>query len=241
MMRKLFHILTIMTIVLVGTASLSGCFLLPSHNDPESMEINGETYVRGFYDGLYVVGIPYHEPETAAFDSQYHNWWKVDGVPFEMYCAQNKEAMNWTPAVYCRESEFDEVKAYYAETANYDYYIGGWEEGEPRIQLSESDGTEYAERAIQFKAGIRGGIFDPNKDRLVDVKVEYFDWYRAVIYRVSKDGLFTTEQSEWAICNDYLYINQGYDGDSGQATFYHTDEDVSRHMVNLFKKYGLIV
>lgn len=218
----------------------SGCFLLPSHNDPKSMEISGETYMRGFYDGLYVVGIPYREPETAVFDSQYHNWWKVDGVPFEMYCAQNKEALIWTPAVYCKESEFDEVNAYYADTVNYDYYIGGWEEGEPRIKLSERDGTEYAERAIQFKAGIRGGIFDPYKDRLVTVETEYFDWYRAVIYRVSKDGLFTTVKSEWAICDDYLYIDHGYNEDEGLATFYRTDEDVSEHMVSLFKKYGLL-
>ena len=219
---------------------LSGCFLLPKYNDPASMEIGGERYVRGFYDELYVVGIPYQEPETAAFDSPYHHWWKVDGTPFELYCAQNKEALNWTPAVYCRESEFDRVSAYYANTAHYDYYIGGREEGAPRVKLSENDGTAYAERAIQFKAGAKGGIFDPYKDRLVDVKVEYLDWYRAVIYRVSQDGLFTTERSEWAICDDRLYIAHGHDEEEGLTTFYSPDEDVSEHMVNLFRQYGLI-
>lgn len=239
-MKKFFYILIALIIATITVVNLSGCFLLPKYNNPKSMEIGGETYVTGFYDELYVVGIQYHEPETAEFDSDYHYWWKVDGVPFEMYCAQNKEALNWTPAVYCKKSEFDKVNAYYDDTANYDYYIGGWEEGEPRIRLSENDGTEYAERAIQFKLGIRGGIFDPYKDRLVTVETEYFEWYRAVIYRVSKDGIFTTEKSEWAICNDYLYIAHGYDDDKRQTTFYRTDEDVSEHMVSLFRQYGIL-
>ena len=228
------------TIAAVAAASLSGCFWLPSCNDPESMEIDGETYVSGFYDGLYVVGISYRAPETAAFESQYHNWWKVGGASFEMYCAQNKEALNWTPAVYCRESEFDQAKAYYTDTANYDYYIGGWEEGAPRVKLSEEDGTEYAERAMQCKADVTGGVSDGHENRLVTVGTENFDWYRAVIYRMSKDGIFTTEQSEWAIYSDNLYVFSGYDGEKRQATFYRTDEDVSAHMVSLFKEYGLL-
>ena len=240
-MKKLRVILIVLFIAAMLAVGASGCFLLHDHSSPDSMEIDGETYVKGFYGDLYVVGIAYRESQTAEFESTNHYWWNVEGAPFELYCAQNKEAMLWNPTVYCKQSEYEEVKAYYADVSNYDYYIGGWEEGEPRIQLSESDGTDYAERAIQFKDGITGSIFDKNNKRLVTVDgVDWFDWYRAVIYHVSKDGLFTTERSEWAICNDNLYIAYDSDDDKHQTTFYYPDEDVSNHIVALFKKYQII-
>ena len=244
MMRKLFRILIIMAIAAVGTASLSGCFLLPQYNDSNSMEIGGETYVTGFYDNLLASGISYHEPETAEFESKYHNWWKVEGAPFDMYCAQNKEALNWHPAIYCKQRQFDEVKAYYTNPDNYNYYIGMYLEYDTTVLLGEYD-EEYAERAIEFiieldNAFGAGGIFDPLEDRKITVSGEALDSDKVTIYRVSKDGFFTTIRLALTVYDGMLYCHHSYDEQKDQTTFYFFDEDVSRHMVNLFEQCGLI-
>lgn len=94
--------------------NLSACSILPKYSDPESMEIQGQKYVTGFYDNLWPVGITVSENEPAAFESKYHYWWKVENAPFDMYCAQNKEALYWKPAIYCKESQFEQVKAHYS-------------------------------------------------------------------------------------------------------------------------------
>lgn len=240
-MKKAYKIAAAVFLAVFMAAIFVGCSLLPSRQNPKSVEVDGETYVSGFYgDDLYVVGVAYRAAETAEFETKYHNWWQVENAPFAMYCAQNKEAQNWTPALYCKESEFETVKAYYASVKNYSYYIGGWEEGQPQIELAESDGTEYAERAIRFKSELHSGVFSPYNDRLVTFGVADFDWYRAVIYRTSADGIFTTTRSEWAICKGALYISHSYDDEKQEGTFYSTDQDVSDHMVALFGRYGLI-
>lgn len=241
-MKKLFCILIVSAMAAVAAAGLSGCFLLPKYNDPASMEIEGEVYVTGFYDNLWPSGITVGEDEPAAFESRYHNWWKVENAPYDMYCAQNKEALYWTPAVYCKEGEFAEVEAYYSDPENYNYYIGRPLTDDADVLLGGEDEV-YAERAIAFIMELDGtfgvgGIFDPLEDRKVVFNVEWFDWDRVTIYRTSKDGFFTTLHMELAVYNGGLY--SPYDEQNGQTTFYRFDEDVSEHMVGLFRKYGIL-
>ena len=221
---------------------LSGCSLLPEYSDPKSMEIEGEVYVTGFYENLWPDGITVGEDEPAVFESNYHNWWKVKNAPFNMYCAQNKEALYWNPAIYCKESEFKEVEAYYSDPENYNYYIGRYLEDDTSVLLGEND-EEYAERAIRFIMELDntfgvGGLFDPFEDRKVTYDVEWLDWDRVTIYRVSKDGFFTTLHMELAIYNGGLY--DPIDEQNGQTTFYRFDEDVSEYMAALFVELNVI-
>ena len=236
---KKFIALLLAAVIAAMTLGLTGCFLLPKYNDPTSMEINGETYVSGFYDNLWPVGITVAADESPAFESKYHKWWKVKNAPFDMYCAQNNEALYWKPAIYCKESEFEEVKAYYADTANYDYYIGGWETGTPQIELTDESDKSYAERAICFRREVTGGISDSFNDSLVTVEVDIdlLNWQRGAIYRVSRDDFFTTSREEWAVLSDGVYFFYEYDDTCGTATFYSLEADVSAYLAALFEKY----
>ena len=226
----------------VSLMCLSGCFLLPNYNDPKSMEIDGETFVTGFYDGLWPVGITVGEEEPHAFESEYHTWWKVENAPFELYCAQNKEALYWNPAIYCKESEFDKVEAYYSDPENYNYYIGRYLEDESSVLLGEQD-EPYAERAIQLIMQMDntvgfGGIFDPFEDRKVTYEVEWLDWDRVTVFRTSKDGFFTTLHMELALYRGGLY--KAYNEQDGQTTFYRFDEDVSDYLAALFVERNVV-
>lgn len=238
-MKKLITLL----IAASFTIGLSGCFLMQKYSDPKSIIIDGHTYVTGFYENLWPNGITVGEERPTYYESAYHYWWKVENAPFDMYCAQNKEALYWNPAIYCRESEFEEVNRYYSDPQNYDYFIGIYLEDEQHIRLSEQD-EPYAERAIEFiiemdNALGAGGIFDPLQDKKITLDAEFFDWDRVTIYRTSKDGFFTTLHMELAIYDGALYRQISYDESKKQTTFYVFDKDVSDYMVDLFEKYVL--
>ena len=231
-------------IALFFMVNLSACSILPKYSDPESMEIQGQKYVTGFYDNLWPVGITVSENEPAAFESKYHYWWKVENAPFDMYCAQNKEALYWKPAIYCKESQFEQVKAHYSNALNYNYYIGRYLEDDTSVLLDKND-EEYAERAIKFIIDLDstfgvGGLFDPFEDRKVTFNIELLDWDRVTIYRVSKDGFFTTLHMELAIYDGELSRYSSYDEEKRQTTFYSFDDDVSKHMVRLFNNLNVL-
>ena len=244
MMKK--FVLTIISALLLAlmTLSLCGCFILPKYSDPKSIEIADEIYVNGFYDNLWVDGITVAEETPPDMETKYHYWWKVDNAPFDMYCAQNKEKLYWNPSIYCKKSEYEKVKAYYASPENYDYFIGTYLKDENHIKLDEQY-EEYAEKAIEFIIALDstfgvGGIFDPFEDRKITVDVEFLDWDRVTIYRISKDGFFTTLHMELAIYNGTLYRHVSSDDSKKQTVFYCFDDDVSRHMVDAFLSYEII-
>ena len=57
-----------------SAAVLSACAFLPSHRDPERIEIGGESYVSGFYENLWPDGIVFDEDDPPAFETEYHLW-----------------------------------------------------------------------------------------------------------------------------------------------------------------------
>ena len=103
MIKKLSSIASFVMIASI-TILTSACSFLPKYSDPESIDIDGETYMTGFYENLWVEGIVFSEDDIPNFETKYHIWWKVENAPFDMYCAQNKEALWWNPAIYCKKS-----------------------------------------------------------------------------------------------------------------------------------------
>lgn len=63
----------------VFASVLSACSLFPRYSDPESIEIDGERYVTGFYENLWPDGIVFDESDAPAFETKYHRWWKEAG------------------------------------------------------------------------------------------------------------------------------------------------------------------
>ncbi|MCD8309513.1 MAG: hypothetical protein LUD19_06635 [Clostridia bacterium] len=239
---KKINIFCIVAAIVVGVAVIfPGC---TADSDPDSVEIDGSTYVNGFYDDLYFSGFAYREYDTASFETDNHYWWKVEEAPFEMYCAQHKEKSWWSPVAYCKENELDAVTAYYADIANYDYYIGIYADDTAQILLDSDVNTALLESAISKNIELDnatgvGGIFDPYKD--IKITISYGDraGIQPVLYRVSNDGLFTTVQSEWIIYDNNFYIFGVYDGSSDTYSAYKIDEEASEYIIGLFSIYGL--
>ena len=229
-MRAIRRILTAAAITAIA-AVLSACAFLPAYRDPERIEIGGEAYVSGFYENLWPDGIAFGEDDPPAFETEYRLWWEVMGAPFSLYCAQNKEALYWNPTIYCKESESEEIGAYYADTGNFDYSMGlyGDSHKDERIKLNGAD-TALLEKAISLNARIQENA---GKGLLTGKKDFSF-------YRVSKDGFFTTIQNEWLVAGGNLYIFGSYDGDTDMYTAYIIDSAASAYMIALLNKYGLL-
>lgn len=231
-----------------SAAVLSACAFLPSHRDPERIEIGGESYVSGFYENLWPDGIVFDEDDPPAFETEYHLWWEVAGAPFSLYCAQNKEALYWNPTIYCKESESEEIGAYYADAKNFDYYMGlyGDSHKDERIKLNGAD-TALLEKAISLNARIQEnagkGLLTGKKDFSdIEISIPYAEVLpvQPVFYRMSKDGFFTTIQNEWLVADGNLYIFGSYDGDTDMYTAYIIDSAASAYMIALLNKYGLL-
>ena len=223
-------------------AAFAGCSLLHDHSDPKSVKIDGKTYVTGFYENLWTDGIPYLREEPADYESKTHQWWKLRDTPFDMYCAEHKEALIWQPAVYCLEGQYDKAKAYYKDPQNYDYYIGIYLDDDNHVK---ADGDrrlleEVVSAAMQFEqTALRGGVFDPYRDKKVTYGVAWLEWQRPTVYRVSRDGLFTTIHLELAIYDGKLLIP--HTGGESESAFYDLfPEEAGSYVIELFYKYGII-
>lgn len=246
-MRAIRRILTAAAITAIA-AVLSACAFLPAYRDPERIEIGGEAYVNGFYENLWPDGIAFGEDDPPAFETEYHLWWEVTGAPFSLYCAQNKEALYWNPTIYCKESESEEIGAYYADTGNFDYSMGlyGDSHKDERIKLNGAD-TALLEKAISLNARIQEnagkGLLTGKKDFSdIEISIPCAEVLpvQPVFYRMSKDGFFTTIQNEWLVADGNLYIFGSYDGDTDMYTAYIIDSAASAYMIALLNKYGLL-
>ena len=237
-----------MAISMTAAIFFSACSLFPKYSNPKRFEIGGETYVSGFYENLWPDGITFGQDEPPAFETQYHLWWEAEGGPFVLYCAQNKEALYWNPSVYCKEDEAEAVRAYYSDPANYDYYIGlyGDSNRDSRIRLENVD-TELLERAVarnmEIEANSGQGLLTGQSDvSAISVQIpekERLD-VQPVLYRVSKDGFFTTVQNEWLVTEGRVYILGAYNGDTDNYTAYVLDGEVSDYIMALFREYRLL-
>ena len=230
---------------------MPACSLLPQYRDPESIAIGGETYMSGFYRNLWVEGIRFAEGEDPDFETEYHDWWKVEGGPFDLYCAQHKEKLWWNPAVYCKEDEFETAMAYYADSRHFDYWIGiyGDSNKESRVRLEEQEERPLLEEAVSLNMRVEAsggaGIFGWQED-FADVEVhipeEEILQVKPVLYRVSKDGFFTTIQNSWIVTGSGIYVKGIYDGESEQTyTAYRLSEEANEYIMGLLNKHGILI
>lgn len=246
---KFLSVFTAIAMAAALTAVLSACSLLPSYRDPASIEIGGETYVTGFYGPLWPKGIRFADGEPPAFETDHHRWWKVEGAPFSLYCAQHKEAIFWNPAVYCRESEAEAAESYYSDAENFEYYMGlyGDDSENERIKLDENADTDLLERAISLNMRMQGNAWTgllPDGENLSGIETilpfKKVLSVQPVFYRVSKDGFFSTIQNDWLVTEDEIYIFGHYDGKTDEYTAYTIDVEASAYMRSLLVKHGLM-
>ena len=246
-MKKIAGILAASVLLSAFAAHVSGCFLLPKYNDPKSIEIGGETFVSGFYENLWPDGIVFHESDPPDLETKYHFWWEVKNAPFVMYCAQNKEALYWDPAIYCKKSEFDAAYQYYADSEHFDYYIGlyGDSNEDGHVRLGVDADRELLERAVSLNMQIDAeqgkGLFDQKGDwSEIQAGIPFEDCLsvQPVVYRVSKDGYFTTIRNAWIVTRDGIYISGIYDAEAEEYAAYSVGEACSDYLMRLLTENG---
>ena len=249
MIKKLSSIASVVMIASI-TILTSACSFLPKYSNPESIDIDGETYMTGFYENLWVEGIVFSEDDIPNFETKYHIWWKVENAPFDMYCAQNKEALYWNPTIYCKKNQFDTVKNYYADTNNFNYYTGlyGDSNKDSRIRLDGELNYSLLEEAIALNMQIEassGKGHLTEKENLSDIEIhipsDEILPIQPVLYRVSKDGFFTTIQNSWIVTKNAVYIEGMYDGETEQSyTAYKISSEANEYILKLLFEHDIV-
>jgi len=144
-------------------------------------------------------------------------------------------------------TEFENVKAYYADVENFDYYTGlyGDSNKDSRIKLDSETDIGLLENAIvlnmQIQSNRQKGVFEES----LSAKSVVIPWeervsVQPVLYRVSKDGFFTTIKNEWIVANGQVYILGSYDGTTENYTAYKIDDEASRYIMRLLDEYEIV-
>lgn len=236
-MKKVIGIL----IFIISLVSLSGCAFIDAqirakNTPPSSIEIEGEEYVTGFYNNLFAVGVSYREPETCLFTKSPYSWWHLGDGLFDMYCCEHVDSMWWHPTLYCKKSQVEEVKNYYLDIENYDYYIGLYG-GEP-IQLSDDLNRSNAENAISLI--LKDDSYRRKTLRRVTYNITINEYERFIFYRKSKDGLFTTVHESLIYYQNNIYLMNYEDGSKNVTHLYIPPERFNEYLCSLLQEYNLI-
>ncbi len=208
---------------------MTGCGLL--NNPPQSVVIDGTEYVTGFYKNLYIVGgIRYREKETSLFEQHNHYWWKLDGGNFDFYYALHKDSQTGdllsSYTLYCQKSRFDEVKNYYGNSDNFDYYLVSGSENEKLIE----DGADRnaTENAVKYTL---------NAEKSIKLKQTSFNAERPSFSKKSKDGIFGFGKEVVYYEGNLYFFNYYKDTEAYLSAI---DENTNRDLKNLFVKYEII-
>lgn len=229
--------LSLLLFMLLG---LSGCFLLPKYRDPKSIEIDGVEYVTGFYEDLGFIGADYRENDTCLFESEYHYWWRLENSTFDFYYCRNKESLWWHPSLYCKKSEFKQIKEYYQNIDNFDYYVGEtYKNGESDRKIVTSADVETLEKIIYFGDNADYSFFNRKYER-VKLNILDKDYKEPLIYRVSKDGLFVKNSANWIYWENKLYSLDYHDGSDYMTYAFPLDNELSSFAIEFLQSYGYI-
>ena len=218
---------------------VSGCVGLAPEG-PESLQIDGRTYRTGFYGALYPNEYTLTE-QTLQADG--FTLVRIDHDTFELYHADVGPYTQGT--VYCEESRYEQVAAYYADPANYSFFCilgaDGTDGTNPRTaELTDVDPSifdallSFADRSCYdpFDKRHNSGVETvelPMPDDTVDT--------RMVFYKESNDSLFCSGKgNEYYIIGHALYMVYQYDfghGEYEKLIAVPVPEDISAYFVSL--------
>ncbi|MDE7076654.1 MAG: hypothetical protein K2O62_04970 [Clostridia bacterium] len=215
-------------------ASFSGCALLPKYRDPKSVTIDDEIYVGKFYGDMYA-RLEYKEDKTRLFETKYHYWWRLEDSTFDLYYCRNKESLLWDPALYCKKSQFEEIKSYYANPDNFDYYIG-LEDIHLNRQTQKLTGElngELLEQILVYNKKVAYPLL--TKEKKDKLYLSGVDYVKPLVYRVSKDGLFSFGSGPWIYYKERVYYFDYMDGRTNEYKVYVPSDELSDYIIKLLK------
>ena len=239
-MKKVVGIFTSILMCIIGLFTLSGCdfindIIRAKTSPPNSIEIDGEEYVTGFYDNLFVIGVEYREGDTCEFTMSPYQWWHMEDGVFDMYFCQHEDAMIWHPTLYCKKEQFEEVKNYYSNPENYDYFIG--RSFEEPIQLPDDLDRTKAENVISLI--LTNESYRNKTLTRVTYKITINDYKRFVFFKQSKDGLFETANEDIIYYQKNIYLMIYEDGAKDVTHLFIPPDEFSEYLSGLLKEYNL--
>ena len=175
----------------------SGCGMAP--DGPKKVLIEDDTYVTGFYGSMFPHEFEYTEESYLVDDTEFR---RIEHEQFELVHALVGSYTEGT--IYCKESQCDEVKTYYADADNFTYFCLI---GTPKkdvsplaVDISEID-TEKFDALTLFAEKNSYNPFDFKKnDGIEKIELPIPDDTkspRLVFYKESKDGLFASSKGEY--------------------------------------------
>lgn len=250
--RILFKIIAV-SLTTALMLQLSGCalrqLLLYDFDDilydvPETVEVEGETYRKGFYsDDLWPVNLE-HSEEKYVIDGI--TFYPVEVGEFDcLHAPHTGKTTNGT--VYCLDSQWEEAKEYYADLENFTYYceitppwIAGTEQSDVH-QIDDMDAEMFD--ALRNWADNRNDPFDAVEQTLGDIEESdpiYLpslpEFYCLFFYKKSIDGCFQTFQGDqFSIIDGTLYYIHKYNGKEELLYVIEVPEETASYFIELVK------
>ena len=188
-------------------------------------------YGKGYYDHLAVIGVskPNEEP---LFTQKKYDFWNIEFSNFKMLFANHQEAAVWGPTMYVSKDNFEKAKSFYADTKNFNYYIGKYLDNEKRTIIEDSGVFDTLEKTIQMILSDAKGYETVSKEISGEVDL--------AVFRESKDGLFSTYRENITYHQGQFYYLKYYDGSNNKSTLAVIDEKENSVLLELFKANSYI-
>lgn len=218
-MKKLLIILMSMLFLLFGCIS-------PNPDTPESIETDTttnlpeyKTYKTGFYSTMFPNKFEYTD---NTFSAQNMELTQIEHKKFYLYHTNTGSYTEGT--IYCEESQYDEVSAYYSDPKNYTYHcilgVNSDTTSEKNVSLDDVDISKF-DALLEFG---ENSSYDPfnflHNSKIDKIELPMPDdnvETRMIFYKESKDSLFTSSKSEeYYIIDNTLYLVYQYDYGHGE-------------------------
>jgi len=167
---------------------------------PESVTIDGVTYRTGFYGDLIPVfgqvgniGSDTLQDEIAYDDGKR----KFQRVDYEGHDWVHSYIGKWTGGVvYCAESQWEQMRGYYTDPLNFDYYCGsGYNISETSASIPEIDHQKFDELLAFGNENEYEPFNERSNEKVMEKtrRIPESEFQSSVsFYKVSNDGYFQT-------------------------------------------------
>ena len=221
---------------------LSGSGLVPE--GPEQVQIDNKTYKTGFYGTLFP-----HEYSLTEYTVKSDDLTlvRIAHDAFDLYHAD--VGPYTTGTIYCEESQYEQVLAYYSNPENYAFFCDlgvSRIDGTSSIQTVElsnvdpvlfDDLLNFAEKSsyVPFNSLHNSKVKTvelPMPDHTVDTRI--------VFYKESNDSLFCSSKGyDFYIIDNVLYMVYQYDGhdEDEKLIAVKAPENISGYFVSLMEPF----
>lgn len=210
---------------------LTGCNL---YSESTSYTIDDTKYVTGFYDELFT------NSQTTKFAGDYYSnsddIWdekKVDvegqtgyEITFSEFDMYSIIVNMWEFKIFVNENQIEDAKEYYHDMENFHYYVAySYEayEYDKYVEIKEEEMFDYYLKELND--------YDGKSQLLEGINHETNQYF---IYKISKDGLFTSLRNSYYIVDDQLYKFTRFDDDKYYGII--IEEDVSNYFIEIINK-----